>query len=286
MNGMLRLRVGVPGHGRKMARLLGICTVSQTGKTKAPLLDKDPTSQVMQLNASHFEKVINYGVCHETEFVKSLRRQGCKIFNDPALTDKSSNKLTSMKLFSEHGVPTLEWTTNSVTAVDWAEEGRVYCRRLLRGKKGAGIVVASNPGQVVHSPLYTKEFPTTHEYRVHVVNGVVIDWVEKKRSQKMATRYGLEKPSDSMRNRCHGYVFAHTNRLGHEKIREAGLAAINAVGLDYGAADILAQWAPKEEGKKRKLLRVAVCEVNTAPGMSTPSTLEAYRNAFERILAL
>jgi len=278
MKAVLRLRLKVPGHGAKVARLLGIPTVSQTGKItrnnkEAPVFPSNGwPNDLMEMST-----LINYGVAHETPFIESCRGRGMKIVNDPLKTQHASDKVECLRLLSAAGIPTLEWTTTIQEATGWAMHGdRVFCRTLTRAKKGNGIVISRQAAEVVMAPLYTKEYKKTHEHRVHVakINGEyqIIDFVQKKRCERLA-KDGVV--NDDIRNKQRGWYFSHENRLMSKHIKKACLDATKVLDLDYCAIDVLSIWQDK------KFISCAVCEVNTAPGMTAPATLKAYIDAFK-----
>jgi hypothetical protein len=60
------------------------------------------------------------------------------------------------------------------------------------------------------------------------------------------------------------------------EIEKVAVAAVVALGLDFGAVDILAKY-PKGDLTRSPVL--AVCEVNTAPGLANETTLQAYTKA-------
>lgn len=209
-------------------------------------------------------KIINWG-CSSRDGIPDV-----KIINNPLMIAVSSNKISALQALLAANVPTLEFTTERKVACEWTKAGRVFCRRVLNGHGGIGIVIASNHREVVDAPLYTKEFKKTHEYRVHVFGGAVIDWVQKKK------RNGAEH-DDDIRNVAGGWIFAHKNRIGRRAIRDAAIGAAAALKLNFCGVDVMATF------KGNKLSGVAVAECNTAPGIECKQTLDAYVEAFKNV---
>lgn len=280
MIAILRLRIKVPGQGARLSRVLGIRQVSQSGAITADNRDA-PTEEAIVLGEGALGTVINYGVAHTTEFIEELDRAGIAIINHPTVTAGVSDKKKCLEILREAGVPCLEFTSDVTVAESWARGGsRVFCRTLTRAKKGKGIVIASSADDIVKAPLYTKDYEKTHEHRVHVfVNSkgkpIVIDYVQKKR----CPRVGGGKVDEDVRNWKNGWYFSHKNRRMSKAIKQAAVDAIAALGLDFGAVDILSIW--KDTKNKKKFISCAVCEVNTAPGMRGTTTFNAYCEAIK-----
>ena len=156
---------------------------------------------------------------------------------------------------------------------------KVLCRTLTRASEGRGIVIATTPDEIVSAGLYTGYEPHTNEYRVHIFKGRVIDVAEKRKlsEEKLAER-GITLNED-IKSHGNGWVFARGNaRLKHtdgeykSDIVDQSLAAMEAVGLDFGAVDVIYNNPSRE---------AFVLEVNSAPGMEEGSTtLFHYANAF------
>ena len=257
---VLRLRKGVPGVGRKIARALGADEI--TSQSRLPLYNFT---------------IVNYGNSKEPKW---LLPAGAKFLNHPSKIKNSSNKLNSFRLFEEHKVPCVTWTDDSTVANDWLEmEKRVFVRHQVAGKKGQGIeIVEAGARGLPNAPLYTLEFKKNNEHRVHVFNGKVIDVTQKKRmSTAKVEQRGYERNKD-VRNKANGWVFAHENILWDESLGALAIAATKAVGLDFCGVDILSRWT-----KDGKLLEAVVCEVNSAPGMSKKKTFDAYINAIKSV---
>jgi len=168
------------------------------------------------------------------------------------------------------------------------------------------------------SDFYAKYFPKTHEYRVHVFKaanagpasqggsglregairgGIRPEGVDSYRvidiTQKKRTVDGSSDESEGSSRTLHqrvvrsldnGWVHAHGGvHLPGDTANVLGTAAIQAVralGLDFGAVDILAKYSKKNPAK---LLAFAVAEVNTAPGLANEVTVEAYVNAIKEL---
>jgi glutathione synthase/RimK-type ligase-like ATP-grasp enzyme len=189
------------------------------------------------------------------------------ILNHWSKLNVAINKLSAFKKFKDAGVPTPEWTASRKEAESYfANGGVVICRTLLSSMEGKGIVVATKPSELVDAPLYTKLFPKDKEYRVHVFNGEVIDYVQKKlKSDAPANRCKY------IRNTANGWIFARSAVVLPETVKKQAQEAIKALGLDFGAVDLAT-------GKSSK---VVVFEVNTAPGIEG-TTVQKYSQAISK----
>jgi len=179
-----------------------------------------------------------------------IQHDSTEFLNLPAFVKIASNKLSAfIQMQDEVKIP--KFTTDVNIAKNWIEEGgKVVCRTILNGNCGRGIIVAQNVEQLVSAPLYTKLTPKHKEYRVHVFQGKIIDFVQKKR------RLNQEETVPYIRSHGNGWVFARQGVELPDDVAEESIKAVNTLGLDFGAVDI----ATTREG------RVVVFEVNTAPG--------------------
>jgi len=192
----------------------------------------------------------------------------------------ASNKLKTFHALDVDGfkenIP--EYTIYKAIAKRWVENGiKVYCRTSLTSSKGRGIIIASSVEELVDAPLYVKQAKITDEFRVHVFDGVVIDYTKKARRDN-------ERPSKDIRNHDNGWVFVRNQtREGvisiiplPINIHEAAIEAVKLLGLDFGAVDI---------GWNNNTQQVTIFEINTAPGLHLGgTTLKAYANAIREVL--
>ena len=178
------------------------------------------------------------------------------------------NKWNTFKLLEAHGVSTVWNTDDKDLALNWLTAGHiVFARKTVVGTKGQGIVVVKTPADMVDTPLYTKFERKCKEYRVHVAFGQVIDFQQKKK----------RKGGDSnafIRNLDNGWIFAREGVILPDGMGDVSIAAIKALGLDFGAVDIL---------HNPKTGKCFVLEINTAPGLEG-STLDSYVKAFTTLL--
>lgn len=196
--------------------------------------------------------------------VKPERVRGRPFFRLHAGLDK----LTQLNRFNENNVSCPEYTNSRDTAVSWIRDGSaVMCRTLLRASEGRGIVVAETEEQLVNAPLYTRYVPKKQEFRVHVLNGQVIDVQMKKK------RRGFEDERNTkIRNLANGYVFCRDGISEPEDLRRLAIRATASLGYTLGAVDI---------AYNVKRNQLVVLEVNANPGMQG-ATLENYANAILR----
>lgn len=193
------------------------------------------------------------------------------MLNDPGAVLKASNKMVCAQAFDRHDVsmPTTMYTQGGAQAYLEGGEGRViYCRTILNGSQGAGIVVAHSVDELVAAQLYTAGITgKRREYRVHVFDGKAIHVQQKKR------RNGYkENPNyaDNVRNLASGWVFATDGVEVSDACQDASISAVKALGLDFGGVDIVED----KDGN------AYVIEVNTACGLQG-TTVEKYCEAIK-----
>jgi glutathione synthase/RimK-type ligase-like ATP-grasp enzyme len=207
------------------------------------------------------EIVINWGSSQAPEF--SLA--GVTLLNQPAAVGAASNKLKAFEKFKEAQIPTPEWTTDKAVAASW--DHTLFARTKLTGHSGEGIVVCPKGEDIVDAPLYTYYIFKEREYRVHVVREAVIDVQRKiKDPQRVPTSWKI-------RSHENGFIFARNGVDSDEKRDKIAVAAIKALGLDFGAVDMIAD----------NFGNYYVLEVNTAPGLEG-QTVDNYAYGFRNCL--
>lgn len=176
-------------------------------------------------------------------------------------TSNATNKRRMRELFAEHDVPMppLVPVDKAPVVASW----HTIIGRPDTHTKGRGFWICNSVEDVYKALRGTrKKKPATHfmhyieaprEYRVHIFNGKSIRISEK--AHTAFHEYTTIKP---------------THNVDH--VRKAGKQAVNALGLDFGAVDILANdtecW---------------VLEVNTAPGLGGTMP-KVYAEAFKKYM--
>ena len=211
------------------------------------------------------------------EIARQWSNEGFKIFSRHSLTGHSGEGIEVITPIQETA-PTdfIEEAVQDVLSelIQEAETDsqRVYLSNLLQAALATGTPRSvENVATLPSAPLYTKGIINTGEYRVHVAGGEVILYQKKSRrvneDGEVVTADGAEA---DVRNLASNWVYRTGNLERLERIEQLAVQAIDALGLDFGAVDIIKD----EEG------RVYVLEVNTAPGLGNADSLEAYVEAF------
>lgn len=187
----------------------------------------------------------------------------------------AQDKLRTFEAFKKAGISHPEWTTDKKEAEKWYKEGNiVVCRTLLGASSGRGIVLGdpSTKTPIVSASLFTMYKKKKKEFRVHVFNTTVIDVQQKRRANgaKDAEEYNAY-----IRSHDNGWIFAREDIVEPKELRSIALAAIEALGLDFGAVDII--WNEKEN-------KCYCLEVNTAPGLEG-QTLQSYKDTILKCLS-
>lgn len=219
--------------------------------------------------------VINWG--NSTLPIWWSQRAARNMFNLPQYVNAASNKTATFERLYNADVPTPEFTTRIEEARAWFENpaygkklNAVLCRTLTRANSGRGIVLATKPEEVVAAPLYTRYKPKAEEYRIHIWNGAIVDVQQKRKRNGFETNEGGNR---YIRNHPNGWVFCRDDVNAPSEVLDFSLAAVSALGLDFGAVDV--GWHPE--------FGVGVYEVNTAPGIEG-QTLINYSNQVRKEL--
>jgi hypothetical protein len=210
-------------------------------------------------------KIINWGKSDLNVWGRGIGR----IYNKPSAVRLAADKLLTFNTLALNNIPTVYFTTVASVAKCWLQEdGIIYGRSIINGSQGQGIkIITSDDYTFPHCPLYTRAALGCHEYRVHVAGTKVLDFTRKrKRTDSDANEY--------IRNSSNGWVFCRQEESLPTMVAAAALSSIVALGLDFGAADVLYN---KRENK------VYMLEVNSAPGIEG-TTLDKYVNYFKEIL--
>lgn len=242
---------------------------SESAKVLAQALGYRRVAKNSKFKARAADTIINWG---STELRCSVKPQ-TTILNKPEAVENAANKVIAFQKFTQHGVPTFEWTTSKEQAYEYHLDGRtVYCRTLVKSCSGRGIVVIEPDNDITfaefpNAGLYTIAVEgKRREWRLHVFQGNIIATQKKKR------RHGFDHDrvnANFVRNLDSGWVFCTENVTASEQTQNAAILAVEALGLDFAGVDIITQ------GEE-----VYVVEVNTAVGLSSPTVISAYVESF------
>ncbi len=177
------------------------------------------------------------------------------------------------------------WTGDVEVAKSWVGEGKeVWGRKNLHsqgrdiqrdgqglqrkciGKAEKMIQITTRKGAKVFRPRMVF-IPSRREFRQHIFDGQAIRVGEKQHQG------GGQPDGPLVRSRRNGWTIQYPPALLPPKgLKKLAKAAVAAVGYLFGAVDIL-------EGMDGKLY---VLEVNSAPSLKDPNTLQVYVDAITR----
>lgn len=216
------------------------------------------------LRKSKPKLLLNYGSTTE------LPRFTGKYLNHPQSVRNSSDKISTFKLLTEAGIPTVPWTTNKDEALNWikVDKAMVVARTLTKASAGRGACFIDTPDMCIDAPLYTKYIKKAAEYRVNVAFGKVINIRQKRRRKDFDGEV-----NNLCRTHDNGWVYCSEGvDKNNEQLRDLATNSINSLGLDFGAVDII---------YNQHYNQYYVLEVNSAPGMEGETLnnfIEALKN--------
>lgn len=242
------------------------------GSESAKKLAQNTNARRVFANGRYVPKVnqviLNWGSSVNPNWRDIAIRRGVTILNKPENVALATNKLQSFYKWCESGISIPPFTTDINVAKYWIENGkRVFARQQLAAHSGRGIVVMETPEELVSAPLYTQYIKKKWEFRVHVFQGQVIDYAQKRQRQ------GFEGGNKYIRNLANGWVFCRENIDHFDDVKELAVKATAALGLDFAAIDAIRT----ESGK------VYILEANTAAGLEG-TTLERYISTISTLI--
>jgi glutathione synthase/RimK-type ligase-like ATP-grasp enzyme len=191
-----------------------------------------------------------------------------RTINTPEAIARAVDKAYALSTWRSEGIPVPRWSHN------WLElEFPIIGRKTMCGKGGKGIVLFLQPYDVVCNtePIeaYVQYIPKAREFRVHVAFDNVIKVSEKKYDPTKGKKY-----NPIVWNHRNGFVFRRKVRNYDPEFNYIACDAVRSLGLDFGAVDLLMG----RDGFPY------VLEVNTAPGTTSPTTLNAYVQAIRPVI--
>lgn len=212
--------------------------------------------------------VINWGSSTMTEETKA-----CLVVNRPENVAIAANKLNFFnQVSSDVNIP--PYTVDKDEAASYVEAGKiVVARTTLTGHSGQGIHLLENMEEFEgfdHQDvkIYTQYIPKKDEFRVHVMDGEVLDY----RRKSLPKGYQTSDTGWKVRTHQHGFIYAKEGFDIPEEVLEQARMAVSSCGLIFGAVDVI--WNNFHK-------KAYVLEVNTAPGLEG-STLDRYKEGFEK----
>lgn len=213
------------------------------------------------------KRVINWGASTLSREVEK-----CQLVNSAAAVLLASNKLSFFRKVSEEASEVLPaWTSDMQEAIKWCADGKIVCARtVLNGHSGNGLVIMDrdHPNDFVRAQLYTEYIKKEDEYRIHIVNGRIIDQQRKALTKEKADAGDVNW---KIRNLANGFIYQRENVNPPDEVKNVAVIAMRNSGLDFGAVDVV-------YNSKRKGQKSFVLEINTAPGI-TGTTVENYARA-------
>jgi glutathione synthase/RimK-type ligase-like ATP-grasp enzyme len=188
--------------------------------------------------------------------------------NHPFTIAVARDKISTLSnlLAAEVSVP--KFWLNKETAEQERGESIILERHSVTGQGGSGIVVKRNGQPLDDAPLYVEYIRKEKEFRVHVFGDEAIA-VQEKRRESTAEQDPDQK---LIRNHTNGWVFCVNDIVQPEGLTDLAVNACRAIQLDFGAVDMI-------QSKKGVLY---VLEINTRPGLESPTVLSAYVEAIKK----
>jgi hypothetical protein len=221
-------------------------------------------------------KVIRWG------FYEDLHTN-CPQINSQESILLASSKFRALRTLAAAGVPVPKHCLNN-----GQQDAKFFGEGMWLGRKfnhtgGTDVVIDIEDND--DSDYYTKYIKPHREWRVHVFKKKIL-FIQKKffaegKLHDDGKVIKKTKISEIVRSYGNGWRFYRLKDKNNcpSNVRDASVCAVNALGLTFGAVDVISYG---RDGDKRK---AAVLEVNTAPGLDEGVGMEEYLKEFKKWLA-
>lgn len=189
-----------------------------------------------------------------------------RVLNKARALALASDKLRTLEVLRAAGVRVPDFST------DPEDLEYPFLGRRRHHARGTDIVLCLQRSDHLRRgrDYYVKYVPVKREFRLHVAGGDVF-----RVQGKFADDLSLAGVSPWIRNYASGYRFRSPRRRLHSRRLEQAVTAVRALGLDFGAVDMILG----DDGESY------ILEVNTAPACS-PLTAAGYVTAFQKMLGI
>lgn len=187
--------------------------------------------------------------------------------NSMSALEENTDKLNSLRVMDDAGIPVPGYTTDRDEISEtfgYPALGRAQSH--TRGEDINLIMQWRDAYLTSGNDYFVEYIPTDLEYRVHVVDGEVVQ-VHEKRLRSEADNHPFVRNSET------GWVFMEPR--DEEPDHQLAIDALGALGLDFGAVDMIRA----EDGQEY------VLEVNSAPSLDE-ANLERYGDALADYVGL
>ena len=232
----------------------------------------------------HYQSTIKFGTYasytprSEIEYNK---KEGVKL---------ASDKLNARKEMMENLIPTPKtWSRLEIERKIYRENGDdlIYpiIGREANHHGGKGFYSYKNEHELIEglekreADYFSEYYPKTKEYRVHIASGRAIIVAEKLVPEENQDEYVWNLGDNGACEDFNTLRWSEYRQEGVEQVIKTASLACYALGLDYGAVDVVAY--PKQ--RKDELSPCAVLEVNTAPRLEEYG-IERYTQYFKWLL--
>lgn len=191
-------------------------------------------------------------------------------FNSIYAIKKTANKLAMKSVFGVNNINTPKWLPNSPESREKIANGYLGDKPIFKTSyhsRGRGMILLENMADALNilSDGYFEERQVSNrEFRAHIIDGKCV-YVDEKRPRERGVKTVIK-------NMANGYKFRRPLKEYHEDVILESIKAVEALGLDFGAADI----GVNENG-------VWVYEVNSAPSLRT-KTRKIYEEALTALI--
>lgn len=214
------------------------------------------------------------------------------VINDLEAIKNSASKFKMKNCFEEKNVTTAAWVIpNNQKELEFfcdKFEGSSFIVKSEMGSRGEGLVFMENKEDVIkwfNTPytqikkqkygnyLVEKYYNYSREYRLHINKDGCFYTCRKMLKTESETRW--------YRNDDNCVWITEQNEMFQKpfnwnKIVEECVKALNAVGLDFGACDVIVQSQRDKKNNIRQEPKFIICEINSAPGLGEVG-LEIYK---------
>jgi hypothetical protein len=276
-----------------------------TGTAIARALGIPCTINANRAKFAYLKNVIVWGSLRElpVSYRSELGYAKRTILNSQNAVKIAGSKLKALSVLQNHNIPVPRFATQADIdkLAKWFEEGVEFVLgRDYRHSRGTDINIFHIEDLDVLkygiSDYYLEYIEPYKEYRIQVVNGEVLFNQKKYFRPELFSRLQEElglgdaflEESKIIRNNDHGWGFHDVQDPKNvpTAVKNASIRAVNALGLTFGAVDVIWVGSAKASALQATwgdLAGAYVLEVNTAPGLRDRNVLK-YAEAFRKVL--